>query len=94
MQGIKPPILIFVQSIERARQLFHELSKGHFSHTHFVGWFTMDSPVFAGTVYDNIPVDVIHSDRTAAQVCAIVCALFTAFEFDWPSVLVSSARTW
>jgi len=26
-QGIKPPVLIFVQSIERARQLFHELSE-------------------------------------------------------------------
>ncbi|KAJ3082206.1 DEAD (Asp-Glu-Ala-Asp) box polypeptide 52, partial [Quaeritorhiza haematococci] len=42
-QGIKPPVLIFVQSIERAKELFHEL------------------------VYDNINVDVIHSERTKAQ---------------------------
>ena len=26
VQGIKPPVLIFVQSIERAKDLFHELS--------------------------------------------------------------------
>jgi ATP-dependent RNA helicase DDX52/ROK1 len=44
LQGIKPPVLIFVQSIERARTLFHEL------------------------VYDGINVDVIHADRTQAQV--------------------------
>ena len=42
--GLKPPVLIFVQSIERAKELFHEL------------------------VYDNIHVDVIHSERTKAQV--------------------------
>ena len=44
-QGIKPPVLVFVQSIERARHLFHEL------------------------VYDGINVDVIHAERTQAQVC-------------------------
>lgn len=42
--GLKPPVLIFVQSIERAKQLFHEL------------------------VYDNINVDVMHAERTKAQV--------------------------
>ena len=36
-------MLIFVQSVERAKALFHEL------------------------VYDNIFVDVIHSERTQAQ---------------------------
>lgn len=44
IQGFKPPVLIFVESIDRAKQLFHEL------------------------VYDGINVDVIHSDRTQAQV--------------------------
>jgi ATP-dependent RNA helicase DDX52/ROK1 len=39
-QGIRPPVLIFVQSVDRAKALFHEL------------------------VYDNINVDVIHSERT------------------------------
>lgn len=43
-KGIKPPVLIFVQSIDRAKELFHEL------------------------VYDGINVEVIHSDRTQAQV--------------------------
>ena len=43
-QGFKPPMLIFVQSRERAKELFHEL------------------------IYDGINVDVIHSDRTQAQV--------------------------
>jgi ATP-dependent RNA helicase DDX52/ROK1 len=38
-------VLIFVQSIERAKELFHEL------------------------VYENINVDVIHSERTQQQVC-------------------------
>ena len=37
-------MLIFVQSKERAKELFHEL------------------------IYDGINVDVIHSDRTQAQV--------------------------
>lgn len=41
--GLTPPVLIFVQSIDRARQLFHEL------------------------VYDNINVDMIHSERTRTQ---------------------------
>lgn len=41
--GLQPPVLIFVQSIDRARQLFHEL------------------------VYDNINVDMIHSERSRAQ---------------------------
>jgi ATP-dependent RNA helicase DDX52/ROK1 len=40
LQGIRPPVLVFVQSVERAKALFHEL------------------------VYDNINVDVIHSERT------------------------------
>ena len=43
-QGIKPPVLVFVDSVDRAKQLFHEL------------------------VYDGINVDVIHSERTQAQV--------------------------
>ena len=43
-KGIRPPVLIFVQSIDRAKELFHEL------------------------VYDGINVEVIHSDRTKAQV--------------------------
>lgn len=45
--GLKPPVLIFVQSVERAKELFHEL------------------------VYDGINVDVIHSERTKAQVLLI-----------------------
>ena len=43
-QGFQPPMLIFVQSKDRAKELFHEL------------------------IYDSINVDVIHSDRTQAQV--------------------------
>lgn len=43
-EGIKPPVLVFVQSIERAKELFNEF------------------------VYDNINVDMIHSERTRAQV--------------------------
>ena len=43
-QGFQPPMLIFVQSKDRAKELFHEL------------------------IYDGINVDVIHSDRTQAQV--------------------------
>ncbi|KAJ3225053.1 RNA-dependent ATPase rok1 [Clydaea vesicula] len=46
--GMKPPVLIFCQSIDRAKQLFHEL------------------------IYDNINVDVIHSERTKTQRDAIV----------------------
>ena len=42
-QGFKPPCLIFVQSIERARELHKEL------------------------VYDNIKVDVIHSERSKQE---------------------------
>ncbi|KAJ2004849.1 RNA-dependent ATPase rok1 [Coemansia thaxteri] len=41
--GFKPPCLIFVQSIDRAKELFHEL------------------------VFENINVDVIHSERTQTQ---------------------------
>lgn len=40
--GLKPPVLLFVQTKERAAQLFREL------------------------IYDGIPVDAIHSSRTAA----------------------------
>ena len=47
-EGFKPPVLIFVQSIERAKELFHEL------------------------IYDGINVDVIHSERTKAQVIDIL----------------------
>ncbi|KAJ2901835.1 RNA-dependent ATPase rok1, partial [Coemansia aciculifera] len=43
LTGFKPPCLIFVQSIERAKELFHEL------------------------VFENINVDVIHSERTQTQ---------------------------
>lgn len=43
-QGIKPPVLIFVQSKDRAKELFREL------------------------IYENLKVDVIHSERTQAQV--------------------------
>ena len=46
-QGFEPPVLIFVQSKERAKALFNEL------------------------VYDELRVDVIHADRTQAQVCFI-----------------------
>lgn len=42
--GIKPPVLVFVQSIERAKELFDEL------------------------IYDDLNVDMIHSDRSRAQV--------------------------
>jgi len=42
-KGLDIPVLIFVQSKERAQQLYGEL------------------------VYDNLQVDVIHADRTAAQ---------------------------
>ncbi len=44
LQGIKPPILIFVQSKERAQELFREL------------------------IYEGISVDVMHAERTQAQV--------------------------
>lgn len=43
-QGLHPPVLVFVQSKERAQELFREL------------------------VYDEINVEVIHSDRTQFQV--------------------------
>ncbi|GAM19798.1 hypothetical protein SAMD00019534_029730, partial [Acytostelium subglobosum LB1] len=42
-KGLEPPVLIFVQSKERAQELFQEL------------------------IFDNINVDVIHSDRTQFQ---------------------------
>lgn len=42
--GFKPPVLIFCESIERAKMLFQEL------------------------IFDGVNVDVIHSDRTQAQV--------------------------
>lgn len=51
-QGFQPPMLIFVQSKERAKELFHEL------------------------IYDGINVDVIHSDRTQAQVSCVKRVLF------------------
>lgn len=41
---MKPPVLIFLQSKQRAKELYHELQ------------------------YDDINVDVIHADRTPAQV--------------------------
>lgn len=44
MGEIKPPTIIFVQSKERADELFHEL------------------------IYDDINVEVIHAERTQAQV--------------------------
>ncbi|OWR53162.1 putative ATP-dependent RNA helicase DDX52 like protein [Danaus plexippus plexippus] len=43
-KGLKPPVLVFVQSKDRAKELFKEL------------------------LYDGIQVDVIHGDRTQAQV--------------------------
>ena len=43
-QGVSPPVLIFVQSKERAEQLFSELR------------------------LDRLPVDIIHADKSAAQV--------------------------
>ena len=43
-EGIKPPVIIFVQSIERAKDLYNEF------------------------VYDKLNVDMIHSERTRAQV--------------------------
>lgn len=39
----KPPVIIFLQSIIRAKSLFHEL------------------------LYENLKIDVIHSERTASQ---------------------------
>ena len=51
-RGIRPPVLIFVQSIERAKELFHEL------------------------IYDGINVDVIHSERTQAQVRCLTLSSF------------------
>eukprot|EP01105_Mastigella_eilhardi_P025645 TRINITY_DN7041_c0_g1_i1.p1 TRINITY_DN7041_c0_g1~~TRINITY_DN7041_c0_g1_i1.p1 ORF type:complete len:687 (+),score=223.05 TRINITY_DN7041_c0_g1_i1:47-2062(+) len=47
-EGLPPPVLVFVQSKERAQELFQEL------------------------VYDNVNVEVIHSDRTQHQRDAIV----------------------
>lgn len=47
-QGIKPPVLIFVQSKDRAKELFREL------------------------IYENLKVDVIHSERTQAQRDSII----------------------
>jgi ATP-dependent RNA helicase DDX52/ROK1 len=46
-EGFHPPMLVFVQSKERAKDLFHEL------------------------IYDGLNVDVIHADRTQAQVRGI-----------------------
>lgn len=43
-QGLKPPVLIFVNSIERAKNLFREL------------------------IYNDVNVDLIHSERTLSQV--------------------------
>lgn len=43
-EGVKPPVLVFVQSIERAKELYNEF------------------------VYDDLNVDMIHSERTHAQV--------------------------
>lgn len=43
-EGYKPPVLVFVQSKERAQELYNEL------------------------IYDGMKIDVIHSDRTKAQV--------------------------
>jgi len=42
-QGIRPPVLIFVESKDRAKQLYKEL------------------------MFDNLRVDVIHSERSKAQ---------------------------
>ena len=60
-QGFQPPMLIFVQSKERAKELFQEL------------------------IYDGINVDVIHSDRTQAQVLIVfyVHALFIKYQGKW-----------
>lgn len=41
--SVIPPILVFVQSIERATSLFHEL------------------------IYDALPIEVIHSERTPKE---------------------------
>lgn len=46
-QGFQPPVLIFVQSKDRAKDLFHEL------------------------FYDKANVEVIHGDKTQAQVSGI-----------------------
>lgn len=46
-QGFQPPVLIFVQSKDRAKDLFHEL------------------------FYDKANVEVIHGDKTQAQVRGI-----------------------
>lgn len=47
-KGLLPPAIIFVQSVERAQQLYKEL------------------------VYDNLHVDVIHSDRPQSQRDAVL----------------------
>ncbi|OAO14304.1 DEAD/DEAH box RNA helicase [Blastocystis sp. ATCC 50177/Nand II] len=48
VQGFQPPMLIFVQSKERARQLYTELA------------------------YDNVSIDVIHSDLSPAARAAAI----------------------
>lgn len=56
-QGFQPPMLIFVQSKERAKELFHEL------------------------IYDGINVEVIHSERTQAQVRHLSCNIVLYYGF-------------
>lgn len=56
-EGLKPPVLVFVQSIERAKELFNEF------------------------VYDNMRVDMIHSERTRAQVCLITVKVKLCLSF-------------
>ncbi|BFZ54902.1 RNA-dependent ATPase rok1 [Savitreella phatthalungensis] len=58
---LKPPCLIFVQSIDRAKQLHLELSQEIAAHT-----TTGSSSSVAGRV-DASVCDVIHSDRPQAQ---------------------------
>jgi len=48
VQGFQPPMLIFVQSKDRAKELFNTLA------------------------YDGVRIDVIHADKTQAQV-SLVC---------------------
>lgn len=58
-------MLVFVQSKQRAQQLFHELGN---SYPHFLVTLRLTRV----TVYDGINVDVMHAERTAAQRANII----------------------
>ena len=58
--GIQPPILIFLDSIDRANDLYLQL------------------------LQDGIPSDVIHSEKSLAEVCAFIPLFFALFYHDLP----------